>query len=330
MRSDFLGTIKLQDGTTPGHDRSPIVQVLRVTKFEHPTYGTVEITPQILQQFKENFEKNVRRQQIPIDYFHDNEGVAAGWIKELFFSDSSNQELWARVDWTKNALQKLNEKELKYFSPEFAFKWTDPETQVSYENVLFGGGLTNRPQVKDMAPIVLKESKGEILMDAKVKELEAQVKTLNEQVQQYQAAAPVAQADMQSKDAKIVELEKKIADLQAQCDAMKSQNTQMMADNNAMKDKIACSEKEKEFNILLTEGKACAAQKDAFIKGDMAEFIKNAAKVNLAEKGNGEGNGTKGAKDEDAEILELAEKMVKDEKIKLPDAISKVMKARKK
>lgn len=319
MRSDFLGIIKFND--TPVHDKAPIVQILRTTKFTHPTYGAIEITPAMLKQFKENFDKKVRRQDIAIDYFHDNEGVAAGWIKELFFSDDEN-ELWARVDWTKNALQKLNEKELRYFSPEFAFKWTDPETGVSYSNVLFGGGLTNRPQVKDMAPITLKEIKGDKKMDEKVKELEAQIVKLQEDAA---LEGKKMQDDVAGKAAKIAELEKAIEAMKAELERLKGENAGMLEEKNllvAEKEKML---KETEFNTMLSEGKVCEAQREAFLKGDFAEFAKNAKAVNLSDKGNNSVENENKITDAAAEVLKLAEVKVKEEKIDLGTAVSKVL-----
>jgi len=324
MRLDeFLGTIKLSADSAPMHDRSPIVQVLRVTKFDHPEYGTIEITADRLKQFKENFEKRVRRQEIPIDYFHENEGLAAGWIKELFFDESGN-ELWARVDWTKNALQKLNEKELKYFSPEFSFKWTDPETKVSYDNVLFGGGLTNRPQVKDMAPIILKE-KTERQMEEKVKELETQVIKLGEDLIIAKDESKKMMDMGSEKDAKISELEAMIAEINAKMEALKGENEAMLAEKAKAEEEKKKLFKENEFNTMLSEGKVCAAQKDAFIAGDMAEFVKHARPVNLSEKGSNE-NSNNENKDAADEVLKLSEAKAKAEKISLDKAISLVLK----
>lgn len=323
MRSDFFSTIRFSD--IPAHGKFPIVQILRATKFQHPTHGLIEITPETLKQMKENFDKKVRRQDIAIDYFHDNEGIAAGWITELFFNDADANELWAKVDWTRPALQKLEDKELRYFSPEFSFQWTDPETGVQYENVLFGGGLTNRPQVKDMAPIVLKEVKGEE-MD-KIKELEGQIVKLNEQIAAQGEAEKKMQEGMDAKAAMIQELEAKIAEMMKQLEALKGENDTMMKENAEMKKDVALKEKENKFNVMLSEGKVCEAQRKAYLDGDMDEFTKNAGKVNLNEKGNSENKNDEGKSENvDDEILKLAEKKVKEDKITMAEAISVVLK----
>jgi hypothetical protein len=134
------------------------VQILRVGKFNHPTYGAFEITPLTLFEMKSNFDSNIRGVDMAFDYFHDSDKEASAWVKSLELREN-NTELWALVDWTPKAEQKLSERELRYFSPDFAFNWTDPEKGATYNNVLFGGGLTNRPFVKEMKAIVANEGK---------------------------------------------------------------------------------------------------------------------------------------------------------------------------
>jgi len=60
------------------------------------------------------------------------------------------------VEWTQTAAEKIKEKAFKYFSPEFRDTWTD-EHGTKHNNVLFGGGITNRPFLKDLLPINLSE-----------------------------------------------------------------------------------------------------------------------------------------------------------------------------
>ena len=132
------------------------VQVLRVGKFQHPSYGKFEITQQTLSEMKSNFDKRVRGIDVSFDYYHASDEDASAWVKELVLEENGTQ-LWAIVDWTPKAEQKLAERELRYFSPDFSFSWKDPESGVVHKNVLFGGGLTNRPFVKEMMAIVADE-----------------------------------------------------------------------------------------------------------------------------------------------------------------------------
>lgn len=337
--------IKLSDTSGSPASINPPVQVLRVGKFNHPKYGEFEITPLTLQEMKQNFDQNVRGVDVAFDYFHDSDKEASGWPTDLYLSEDGS-ELWANVDWTPKARQKLSEREIRYFSPDFAFQWKDPETGKLYKNVLFGGGLTNRPFVKDMAAIVAAEEKAEQM---KIDELEKVVLKLSEdqkgmadkhaalqaendamkkKLAEYaeKAAPPAAKAppadagdsatEEEDSDDDVDSLKKQLADAKKQL-AELGEKTKKAEEAKQM------AEKENEFNILLSEGKACAAQKTAFIKGDTAAFAKLAQKVNLSANGHG------GSGDGDAEgtredrVMKLAEEKCKsDSKLSKVDAIT--------
>ena len=137
------------------------VQILKVGKFKHQTYGDFEITTKTLSEMKKNFDDNVRGIDVAFDYFHASDKEASGWVEKLELKEGG-KELWATVEWTPTASKKLSDRELRYFSPDFAFQWTDPESGVKHSNVLFGGGLTNRPFLKEMQAIVAAEDDEEI------------------------------------------------------------------------------------------------------------------------------------------------------------------------
>jgi hypothetical protein len=335
MMQQFLSEIKLEEGflAQPRDKGSPVVQVLRVTKFTHPEYGDIEITPETLVKMKENFDNRVRRQDLPLDYFHENEKAAAGWFKELFLS-VDGQELWAKVDWTKRALQMLQEKELRYFSPEFSFQWTDPETNVSYENVLFGGGLTNRPQVKDMAPIMMGEKNF-----MQLKEAQEKLVQLEEKVAAMEGDYKKLEEDMISKDsraseldAKIIELESMLEELKAQKEAISGEKDTMemgmkkaLEENAMMKKDAEAKDKEMQFSALLTEGKACVAQKEAFMAGDLKKFAELSAPVNPSARGGGNDPSPTSKEEASKKVIELAEIISKEKKIDLGEAVSQVL-----
>lgn len=303
------------------------VQVLRIGTFNHPKYGKFEITTQTLSEMLNNFKNNIRGIDIAFDYYHDSDKEASAWVNNLELRENGT-ELWAIVDWTPKAEKKLAERELRYFSPDFAFQWTDPETNKAYSNVLFGGGLTNRPFVKEMKAIVADELKGEENMTelekalAKLKEVEA----TNAKLSEEKCAMEQKMSDMIPKPAEgeesdeVKALKVQIAELQAQLDKAMKENEVNMAEKKKAMEAQKLAEKENEFNVLLSEGKACAAQKDAFVKGDMSEFIKLAQPLNL------KGSGSSNSKDEivDAEaILKLAEvKQKENPKLQRHDAIS--------
>lgn len=130
------------------------VQAMVVGKFQHPEYGEIEITPQRIQQFAANVAANVRGQELDIDYDHkDRSGEAAGWVKG---ARAVGDKLELLVQWTSEAKQKIADRVYRYFSPEFSDEWEDNQGN-RYQDVLFGGALTNRPFLKNMAPINMSE-----------------------------------------------------------------------------------------------------------------------------------------------------------------------------
>jgi phage I-like protein len=322
--------IKLAEGQKVPNE----VQVLRVGKFNHPKYGAFEITPLTLAEMKANFDSKIRGVDMSFDYYHDSDKDASAWVYNLELREGGT-ELWAvEVEWTPKAEQKLSEKELRYFSPDFAFKWKDPEKGVEHKNVLFGGGLTNRPFVKEMKAIVADETQGENMTDlekalAKIKEVEAaNLKLSEDKAVMEKKMADMVPAGGDSEPAEVTALKKQIADLQAQLSKAQGDAEVALAEKKKADDaaKIAgdakvLAEKEGAFNLLLSEGKACAAQKPAFLKGDMTEFVKLAQPVNMRASGSSESVTL--AEDDVAAVIKLAEEKQKaNPKLNRGDAIS--------
>lgn len=147
----------LNDITLSEDGKTSRVQILRVGAWDHPSYGHFNVEDNDLATFKENFDKQIRRQDIAVDFEHfsDDPGGAAGWVKDL---EIKNHALYALIEWTKRGMAALKDKLFRYFSPEFDFEYSDPETGMEYKDVLIGGALTNRPFIKDMEPVVLSEN----------------------------------------------------------------------------------------------------------------------------------------------------------------------------
>lgn len=334
-----LDAIKLAEGEV-----NPPVQILRIGKFNHPKYGEFEITSATLAELKKNFDNRVRGIDISIDYFHDSDKEAAAWFSELYLN-TEGTELWAKVEWTPKATQKLSDREIRYFSPDFAFKWEDPESGVTYNNVLFGGGLTNRPFVKDMAAIVASEEKGKVIMNEKeLKEFQAKMiklaedheamkKEHGEMKAKLEEMNEMDEADEDCEDGEDGEedhddvepkdmehAKKMLKEMKAKLAEYAESHKKMLGEKKKAEEAKELAEKKTAFNLLLTEGKACAAQEKAFLKGDMTEFVKLSQPLNLEGKGSG---ASEESGDKDDRILKLAEKMCKEDKsLKMVDAIS--------
>lgn len=159
------------------------IEVLTEGYWEHPQYGAIEITPEDIERFINNFNEKVRKIDIAVDQEHKPDLGAAGWFKELKkVIEDGVTKLKAVVEWTDMGKDLLSKGIYKYFSPEFDFEYEDYETHETFENVLLGGALTNRPYFKSLAPVQLSENVfisinekgGENKMNEENKELNAE------------------------------------------------------------------------------------------------------------------------------------------------------------
>jgi hypothetical protein len=133
------------------------IQAARVGEHLHPTYGKINFTADRLQRFADSVKKKVRGIALDIDYDHKADPTkgneAAGWVED---AKVEGDALMLLVEWTKSAAEKIQEGAYRYFSPEFQDEWTDSQG-IQHRDVLFGGGVTNRPFLKDLLPINLSE-----------------------------------------------------------------------------------------------------------------------------------------------------------------------------
>lgn len=135
--------------------KSSWIQLMPLGNYEHPLYGELSFTEERIQRFADNANAKVRGTDLDIDYDHKMLTTkAAGWIKEV---EARPDGLWGLIDWTPDAAKAIKNKEYRYFSPEFLDEWTHPKTKVTHKDVLNGGGITNRPFLKDILPLNLSE-----------------------------------------------------------------------------------------------------------------------------------------------------------------------------
>lgn len=287
------------------------VQIIRVGKFFDEKYKEpIEVTKEILFSFKKNFDAKSRKIDLAIDYKHESDDVAAGWIKSVELSEDG-QELWAEIEWTPNGQKVLADKEFRYISADFRFNYQDNETKQNHGPTLFGAGLTNRPVIKGMQPAVeLNENDKTNLgnggqmdeKDKKIAELEAVIK----EMMAKQEGNGAAMADMQ----------KKLEEYKAQ--EAKAAET------------AALAEKKTQFDKMLSEAKVVEAQREAFMSGNFSKFTELAQPVKLSESGHGGDGKTSETKDVQDEIIELAEKKRAENKtMSLGEAFSEVLKENK-
>jgi len=165
--SDVTGT-QLSD---PSHQW---VHALPIGEYTHPIYGKLKFTPERIKKFADSVIQKVRGIDPDIDYDHKLDSSkgkkAAGWVKG---AEARDDGLWLFVEWTPEAANSIQSKEYRYFSTEFANEWEDGKGN-KFTDVVLGGGLTNRPFVKDLVPINLSE----VMDDSSNKENEMDRKQL--------------------------------------------------------------------------------------------------------------------------------------------------------
>jgi len=241
-----------------------------------------EIRAEHLIQMQKNFEKKVLGTDPPVDFAHKDEDRAAGWIRDLFLEDENNS-LYAEIQWTKSGQESLSNKEFRYFSASFTFDFFDGSTGNSHGPVLRGGGLTNVPFLRHNPPLV-ELSKGTEAKadDKKPKEKETKKMSTEETItlEDHRAEVKELQDKLDKASQELVELTSKVEEL----DSLKAKNIELVQ-------QIAKEKKEAAFKKLLSEGKACEAQREAFMANDMEKFIELAKPMNLSEKGNSGSDG---------------------------------------
>ncbi|MFZ3073214.1 MAG: phage protease, partial [Thermodesulfobacteriota bacterium] len=134
--------------------KSSWIEIFRIGKWNHQKYGVIEGTKKLFNDFIENWKSNVLGRDIAIDRTHNPEDGATGWIKDM---EIVGDRLKALIEWTPFGIELIEQKGFKYFSPEYRDSYTDKESGKEHKNVLFGGALTLRPYLTNLAPIILSE-----------------------------------------------------------------------------------------------------------------------------------------------------------------------------
>lgn len=221
------------------------IQIARTGKF---LGGKLVLDKEYLASLKKNFDAGVRGIDIYADFNHEKHGASA-WYRELELREDGTR-LFGKMAWTPKGKAAVEDKDFRYFSPSIDPNYLNEETGERFGPTLIGGGLTNQPVIKGMTPAT-ELSEGEEEMTPE------EIKALQDKL----AAA----------EEKNTKLEAKVAELSEKVQA--SEKAKDLAEKNS------------EFAKLLSEGKAVPAQKEAYLAGDMKEFVKLAATVNLSEKG---------------------------------------------
>lgn len=160
LSEKYIGTFELRfsQGRVEGDKAIPdTIQLIPIGQWDHDLYGAILITPGDIREFSQNFNAQVRK-GVFITAGHEgfNELPAVGWITRV---EAREDGLWGDVEWNNLGKGTLNDKQFKFFSPEFYRDYEDPQTHQLYRNVLIGGALTKSPYFKELQAIVFSEPK---------------------------------------------------------------------------------------------------------------------------------------------------------------------------
>lgn len=259
---------KLESKTMKFSESLPsIIELAKVINGFHASYGKVELTKAHLKSFKENFEKNSYGVDVSIDFDHETR-EAAGWLKEVYLSDDGTR-LYGVVKWTPKGALSLNDREFRYFSPEFTLNFVHPHNGKSYGPTLMGGALVNRPFLKMDAIVELN--------DKNKKKGNSQMETIS----------------LSEHTAKVSELQKSVSELKLSENTLKTEKEKVEADIvklsdelKTMKAEIIKKEADAQHQKLFTEGKINKAQLDALKEGKtLIDVLSLSEGMNTAPKG---------------------------------------------
>lgn len=289
------------------------IQILRTGDFEHPVYGEIKITGDVLEKMVENFNNNVRGIDISIDYTHDNENgesPAAFWIKSLEIRDKDNgKALFALGEYTETGLNKIRENEYKYSSADFCMDYVD-ESGKHHPYVLRGGTLTNRPFIKNMSSIKLSEKNKEKGMTKE--EMLASLKNA------YNIDFEAVSGEKEVLAKRVDELQNKLESLSKLPAEKDAEIAKLKESLVAASSEITAVKKEGVFENLVAQGKVLPAQKDKVMRAfkdnvELEDFYKDAPViVNMKTKGSSAHNDN-GLTETEAALV--AQGVVKEEDI---------------
>ena len=130
------------------------VTLTRTGNFSDPRYGDFTITLDMLGQMVGNFDKRVLGQDVFIDVSHKPSDGAAGKVQKLSVEGG---RLRALVEWTPFGVDAIKQRGFTYLSAEYHEQWKDNEKQAQHGCVLLGAGLTVRPVIKNLEPVLLSD-----------------------------------------------------------------------------------------------------------------------------------------------------------------------------
>ena len=227
-------------------------------------------------------ERNI---DMVIDYEHQTmtgaEAPAAGWIKEL---DPRVDGLWARVDWTQNAYDRIMNREYRYISP--VIELDEKRNFTGLLNV----ALTNYPAINNLDPLTLKTEvlKENDRLKGKLLEILG-LKTEMNEAEIFTVITNGRQAVEFLEDlGELLEVKPNASEIKGAVTALKASPdviARLQVEVDQLKSERASEKAEKQLELAVRDGKVTAAQNVwalDYAKKDPAGFeayVANAPKV---------------------------------------------------
>lgn len=109
--------------------------------------GKLELTPDFLGELLANWKAG-GSPPLPVDYNHEEDGPAAGWIEDLRLSPTG--ELEGAIKWTDEAAADIKADKRRYLSPTWALQHVNRRTGLKGGPWLYGAALLNDPYFDSM------------------------------------------------------------------------------------------------------------------------------------------------------------------------------------
>jgi len=139
--------------------------------------GSFKLEVADMKQMKDNFDKKLI--DVVCDYEHQTltgeTAPASGWIKTLSIEDDN---LYAHVEWNKEAKKMIKDKKYKYVSPVIVFNTSDTVSGNNIGCTLHSLSLTNTPFLQELGEVIANKAQESISMKNEVISLKEQVKKL--------------------------------------------------------------------------------------------------------------------------------------------------------
>lgn len=258
------------------------IQLFKTGSFVHWSGVEFEVNEDFMGQMLQNFEAMQEQSKdpdhiVPIDYNHGSLEYGAdackagGWISKLHTRDDG---MYATVEWTDDAKEQIKKQEFKYISPEFSPEWTDEYGEDVDGPVLFAAALTNRPFLKGMAPVSLKDRAGrkpkqeENIMKEKLCKLfslppEAEEDKIVSAAETSRLALTEVEKVLGCKEGTLKEA---VVALKGEKDQLKANLEATTKDLLTFKKEKACEEATRKVEAAMKAGKIVPAAKDKWLK----------------------------------------------------------------